>query len=91
MTPPPSSFFDKFRDFLKGFSHKAVNYVEIELEELEHVFILLLFGCFAGIPSPPTSLVVRILPYSIRELYILNKKAVESDDVLGQFSEFFEM
>ena len=91
MTPPSSPFFDKFKDFLRGFGHKAINYVEIELEELEHVFILLLFGSFVGIPSPPTSLVVRILPYSIRELYVLNKKAVESDDVLGQLSEFFEI
>ncbi|MMZ71435.1 hypothetical protein D1872_348240 [compost metagenome] len=48
-------------------------------------------GEFVGIPSPPTTLVIRLLPHMTRELYVMQRRAVEMDDILGELAGMFEI
>ncbi|NJE31420.1 hypothetical protein E3E38_10235 [Thermococcus sp. 18S1] len=86
---------ENVKAFLKGFfgafKQSSTEYLEFELRELENVFALTLMGAFVGIPSPPTTLVIRILPHMTRELYIMQRRAVDMDDVLGELAGMFEI
>ncbi len=85
----------KLKDFLKGFGetfkHQSTEYIEFEERELENVFAIILMGSFIGIPSPPTTLVIRLLPHMTRELYIIQRRAVEMDDILGELAGLFDI
>jgi len=56
----------------------------VEMEELEHIFTLLLLGSFVGLPSPPSFLAVELLPFMERELAVLEKRAKDSGDMLAE-------
>ncbi|AJC71041.1 MAG: hypothetical protein J7K48_05500 [Thermococcus sp.] len=86
---------EDIRAFLKGFfgtfKHTSTEYLEFELRELENVFALILMGEFIGIPSPPTTLVIRLLPHMTRELYVMQRRAVDMDDILGELAGMFDI
>jgi len=86
---------EDIRAFLKGFGSgfkdQSTEYIEFEERELENVFALLLMGDFIGIPSPPTTLVVRLMPHMIRELYVMQQRAVNLDDVFGEVAGMFDI
>ncbi|AHL22461.1 MULTISPECIES: hypothetical protein [Thermococcus] len=83
------------KEFLEGFfgafKHQSTEYLEFELRELENVFALILMGSFVGIPSPPTTLVIRLLPHMERELRVMHERAVDMDDLLGELAGMFEI
>ncbi|MFO7838027.1 MAG: hypothetical protein R6X08_00835 [Desulfosalsimonadaceae bacterium] len=62
----------------------AVDLSRYELRELENIFVLLLIGSFTGLPAPPCSVSIELLPYLEHELEILNKRAGESSDALAE-------
>lgn len=47
---------------------KAVESIEIELEELEKIFALLTMGSLVGLPSPPTRISLELMPLMEHEL-----------------------
>ncbi|MGB9784756.1 MAG: hypothetical protein ACP5LZ_04625 [Fervidicoccaceae archaeon] len=47
------------------------------------VFLLLVFGGYVGMPSPPTSISLRILPLAINELKFLENKSRRVGDAIG--------
>jgi len=51
---------------------------------MENIFSLLLIGSFLGIPSPPSDLSVRLLPYIGREMYVMGRRAGDMDDISGE-------
>ena len=63
---------------------KAVAFTVLELKELENIFGLLIVGAFAGIPAPPTFLVLELLPLMEDELRILNLRAEGAGDMLAE-------
>ncbi len=73
---------------LRGIS---VDYVMVELRELENVFALLLLGSFIGLPSPPSPIALRLLPYMARELLIMQKLSSRLDDMLAEMAGIFEV
>ncbi|AIU70640.1 hypothetical protein TEU_10020 [Thermococcus eurythermalis] len=79
------------RGFFGAFKHSSTEYLEFELRELENVFALILMGEFVGIPSPPTTLVIRLLPHMTRELYVMQRRVVDMDDILGELAGMFEI
>jgi hypothetical protein len=85
----------KIRDFLKGFGEafrdQSTEYIEFELKELENVFALVLMGSFVGIPSPPTTLVLRLMPYMADEIRVMESRAVNLDDVFAQVAGMFDI
>lgn len=69
------SFKDKFnlnkkiayiKSFLKGIDianrNKATAQIDYEAREMEHMFTLILFGDAVGLPSPPVSVTMELLP-----------------------------
>jgi len=95
MNDEKKSPVENIKAFLSGFfgafKHNSTEYLEFELRELENVFALILMGEFVGIPSPPTTLVIRLLPHMTRELYVMQRRAVDMDDLLGELAGMFEI
>ncbi len=81
-------FLDALSGMLRGLS---VDYVVVELRELENVFALLILGSFVGIPSPPTPIALRLLPYMARELLIMQRVSSRLDDMLAEMAGIFEV
>jgi hypothetical protein len=55
-----------------------------EARELENMFVLLLLGSFAGMPSPPSFIAVELLPFLEREIKVLNRRAEDASDALAE-------
>lgn len=87
--------FEDLKAFLKGFlgsfKDQSTGYIEFEERELENVFALLLMGSFVGIPSPPTTLVMRIMPHMVREIYVMQRRATDMDDIFGEIAGMFDI
>jgi len=85
----------KFRDFFQGmmesFKDQSTGYIEFETRELENVFALLIMGSFVGIPSPPTTLVIRLMPHMVREVYVMQMRAANMDDIFGEITSMFDI
>ncbi|MEA3253381.1 MAG: hypothetical protein U9Q17_00355 [Chloroflexota bacterium] len=80
-------------EFLQGFGgglkSRSTEYIGFELREMENIFSLLLIGSFLGIPSPPSDLSVRLLPYIGREMYVMGRRAGDMDDISGEVFGLF--
>ena len=84
--------FKKLFDIVsRVFKGKSIEYLEIELRELENVFALTILGSFIGLPSPPTTLSLRLLPYMARELLIMQRVSERLDDMLAEMAGLFEV
>ncbi len=66
-------------------------YLEVELRELENVFALSVIGSFIGLPSPPTTVSLRLLPYMGRELIVMTSVSRRLDDMLGEMAGLFDI
>ena len=67
-----------------GFAKAGVlDAVELECTEYEHVFLLLLFGSLVGVPSPPLTLTLRLLPYIVDELKVLEQRSRRVHDMIA--------
>ena len=88
-------FLKRLRNFFigieSGMRETSVSLIEKELEEYENVFSLLTMGMFAGIPSPPTGIVIRILPYMQREVSVMMKKTKNLSDAFGDTAGMFDI
>ena len=62
---------------------RATEYIEMELEELEHLFSLITLGFLAGYPIIPISTSLKLLPYLEREVYLMFNRIEYLDDQLG--------
>ncbi len=86
---------EDIRAFLKGFGgsfkEQSTEYIEFEERELENVFALILMGSFVGIPSPPTTLVVRLMPHMIKEMHVMQQRAINLDDIFGEIAGMFDI
>ncbi|MFP4373219.1 MAG: hypothetical protein ACLFPO_02720 [Spirochaetaceae bacterium] len=69
----------------------AAELTQFEARELENVFVLVLMGSFMGMPSPPSSLSIELLPYMEHELRVLNRKAERSTDALAEVSSILNI
>ncbi|MCX6088049.1 MAG: hypothetical protein NTV78_02610, partial [Caldiserica bacterium] len=62
-----------------------------ELEEYENVFALITMGIFSGIPSPPTGIILRLIPHMQREMYVMLKRSANLDDVFAETLSHFDI
>jgi len=83
------SIWELLKGFGSGLRYQSTEYVEYELREIENIFSLLLVGSFIGIPSPPSNISIRVLPYLAREMYVMGRKAGDMDDVAGEVFGLF--
>lgn len=70
---------------------KACDTVEHELEELEHIFALLVLGSFVGIPSPPIQITMEMMPVMEREFALMLDKVTTAHDPLGELFSVFSI
>lgn len=63
---------------------KAVETIEHEVEELDHIFGLLVLGSFVGIPSPPMQISLELMPYMEEELILMMEKVDTASEPLAQ-------
>lgn len=70
---------------------KAVDSIEAELEELEHVFALLVQGAFVGIPSPPMQISLELLPLMEREVLLMIEKLDTANEPLSHLFSTFDV
>ncbi len=73
------------------FKAKGTEYIELELRELENIFALIVMGSFIGLPSPPTTVSLRLLPHMGRELLIMGSVSRRLDDMLGEMAGMFDI
>ncbi len=89
------TFTEKVRkalNILEGmFRSYGSEYLEVELRELENVFALTVIGSFIGLPSPPTSVSLRLLPHMGRELVVMTSISRRLDDMLGEMAGLFDI
>ncbi len=83
-----SDFFSAIISVFKG---RSVEYIEAELRELENVFALIVLGSFIGLPSPPSTISLRLLPYMGRELLVMSRISERLDDMLGEMAGLFDI
>jgi hypothetical protein len=82
----------KIGEVLRGvFAGQSVEYAEVELREMENVFTLILLGSFVGLPSPPSTISLRLLPYMGRELVVMYHVSQRLDDMLGEMAGLFDI
>jgi len=83
-----SPVFRFLRELLSRFhdSHRedAVALTQVEMQELENIFALLVLGSFVGLPAPPSFLAVELLPFMERELKIMSRRAEDAGDMLAE-------
>jgi len=53
---------------------KAVETIEFEAEELDHIFGILVLGSFVGLPSPPMQISLDLMPLMEKELLLMMQK-----------------
>ncbi len=90
-----SNPLEGMKQFLRGifesFKDQSTGYIEFEVRELENVFALLVMGSFIGIPSPPTTIVIRLMPHMVREMYVMQMRATDMDDIFGEIAGMFDI
>lgn len=70
---------------------RAVETIEYELEELDHIFGILVLGAFIGIPAPPIHITMDLLPLMERELNLMLEKVSTAHDPLGDLFSVLEI
>ncbi len=73
------------------FRGRAVKTIEIELEELEHIFGLLVLGSFVGMPSPPVHISLNLMPVMERELLLMMEKVDTAHEPLSELFSALEI
>lgn len=85
----------RIAEFIKGFSQglkeNAVSLIELECAEYENLFALLVVGGLVGLPSPPTTLSLRLLPLLEHELKVMSSITLSLDDAFGRVAGYFEV
>ena len=78
---------DKIRDTWKvadGIARgKAVETIEYEAEELDHIFGILVLGSFIGLPSPPMQISLDLMPFMEQELMLMMEKVDTAHEPLS--------
>jgi hypothetical protein len=71
--------------------YEATRSIYTEYSELLNIFYLLLFGSLIGLPAPPSSITLRILPLASNELKYFLNKAGRIDDIISDLFDSFSL
>lgn len=82
-----STVVEFFHDMGTVNRENATRIIEYEIEEMEHIFALLLFGSFTGMPSPPVHITLQLLPLMEKELELMFTKVATAHDALAEITE----
>ena len=82
-----SNIVEFFYDMGTVNRENATKIIDYEIEELEHIFTLLLFGSFTGMPSPPVHITLQLLPLMEKELELMFTKVATAHDALAEITD----
>jgi hypothetical protein len=68
---------------------KAVQTIEAEVEELEHIFGLIVLGSFVGLPSPPMHIALDLAPLMERELALMVQNVETANEPISRLFSVF--
>ncbi len=63
---------------------KAVSTIEVEVEEMENIFGVLVLGSFIGLPSPPMQISLDLMPLMEKELLLMLEKVDTANEPIAQ-------
>jgi hypothetical protein len=61
---------------------KATDMLIFEVNEMENVFAMLVFGSFCGLPAPPAAIAIELLPYMEDELRLMVSRSDFAQDAM---------
>ena len=70
---------------------KATEMLVFELNELENIFTIHLFGSFLGLPAPPAALAIELLPYMEDELRLMVSRADLAKDATASIMDMLRV
>ena len=70
---------------------KAVGTIESELEEMEHIFGILVLGSFIGIPAPPMHISLDLMPLMEKELILMMEKVDTANEPIARLFSVFDI
>ena len=82
---------EKERLFDEVARSKAVELAEHELFETEHIFAILTFGVFVGLPAPPMQITLDLLPDCEKEIMLLMQKVDTAHEPLSVLASLFQV
>lgn len=87
-----ADLWEKLRSFIAtsdtAARSKAVETIEYETSELEHIFALLVMGSLIGIPAPPAQVALDLMPLMEEELILMIDKI---DTAANPLSDLFSV
>ena len=88
-------FFSALREFFRYIGQvnriKATDMLIFELNELENIFTILLFGSFMGLPAPPAAMAIELLPYMEDELRLMISRADFAKDATASVMDMLHV
>ena len=63
---------------------KAVETLEVEVEEMDHILGILVLGVFIGLPSPPMQISLELMPLMEKELLLMMEKVDTANEPMAQ-------
>jgi hypothetical protein len=63
---------------------KAVETLEVEVEEMDHILGILVLGVFIGLPSPPMQISLELMPLMETELLLMMEKVDTANEPMAQ-------
>jgi len=85
-----SKFVREIRGFFKGLEEanrdKATDQIEYEVKEMEHMFTLMIFGDAVGLPSPPISVTIELLPLMTDDFERMILRATQTGNGLSEIA-----
>jgi hypothetical protein len=70
---------------------KATDMLIFEVNEMENLFTILLFGSFMGLPAPPAAMAIELLPYMENELRLMISRADFAKDAIASIMDILHV
>ncbi len=70
---------------------RAVKTIEHEVEELEHIFGVLVLGSYVGLPSPPMQIALDLMPFMEQELILMMEKVDTANQPVSQLFSILDI
>jgi hypothetical protein len=70
---------------------KVTDMLIFEVNEMENLFTIMLFGSLMGLPAPPAAMAIELLPYMENELRLMISRADFSRDALASIMDMLHV
>ena len=70
---------------------KAIETIEYEAEELDHIFGILVLASFVGLPSPPMQISLDLMPLMEQELMLMMEKVDTAHEPISDLFSVFDI